>query len=68
MSTRSQDYQIVDRKHSVVIATVKQVLQQLTDHASGAIYLLGEDGLTVIRHPRYESIILPCVFYPNEPG
>ncbi|MGC2548241.1 MAG: hypothetical protein WA426_20535, partial [Silvibacterium sp.] len=60
-----QDYQIVDRKNSVVLATVKQVQQQLNDFASGATYLLGQDGLTVVRNPRIESFILPCHFYDS---
>jgi AraC-like DNA-binding protein len=64
----SQDYQIIDKSNSQVLATVKQVHQELNDFASGATYLLGKDGVTVIRNPRAESFVLPCRFYDNFSG
>ena len=63
-----QDYQIIDRKNAVVLETVKEVHQELSDFATGATYLLGQDGLTVVRNPRIESFILPCQFYEDLPG
>ena len=64
----AQDYQIIDKRDSTVLSTVKQVHQELNDFASGATYLLGQDGLTVIRNPRAESFVLPCRFYDNFSG
>lgn len=66
--TDTEDYKVVDKKHEEVLATVKAVQQLLTDYASGATYLLGQDGLTVIRNPRIESSILPCVVYDDGPN
>jgi hypothetical protein len=52
------DYQVVDtsvaRKPRLLITVVK-VQQRLHDLATGATYLIGEKGLTVIRQPRVEE-------------
>jgi hypothetical protein len=67
-STDIEDYNIVDKKHGQVVSTVKGVRQVLTDYVSGATYLLGQDGLTVVRHPRIESAIFPCPYYEDGPN
>jgi hypothetical protein len=52
------DYQVVDvsnPQRPKLLATVPQVQKKLTDPATGALYLLGTSGLTVIRQPRVEE-------------
>lgn len=51
----NQDYKVYRAKDPVLLATVKQVRQILVDPVNGATYLLGHDGLTVVRNPRIES-------------
>jgi hypothetical protein len=53
-SVDPQDYQIIRPTASKAVAVVKAVVQQQTDEGNGTIYLLGEDGLTVIRNVRTE--------------
>jgi hypothetical protein len=50
-----QDYQIIRPTASEAVAVVKAVVQQQTDEGNGTIYLLGADGLTVIRNVRTEK-------------
>jgi hypothetical protein len=49
-----QDYQIIEPSTSRPVATVKAVVQQQTNEATGTTYLLGQDGLTVIRNVKIE--------------
>jgi hypothetical protein len=49
-----QDYQIIEPSGSRPAAIVKAVVQQQTDETNGTTYLLGEDGLTVIRNVKSE--------------
>jgi hypothetical protein len=50
----THDYHVIVPSSSQPVLTVKGVVQQLTDEANGAMYLLGNDGLTVIRDLRTE--------------
>lgn len=52
------DYRLMDvsnPEHSVPLATIKQVRHKLVDEETGTTYLLGSDGLTVVRRPRVEE-------------
>lgn len=52
------DYRLMDvsnPEHPVPLATIKQVRHKLVDEETGATYLLGSDGLTVVRRPRVEE-------------
>ena len=52
------DYRLMDvsnPEHPVPLATVKQVRHKLVDEETGTTYLLGSDGLTVVRRPRVEE-------------
>jgi hypothetical protein len=52
------DFQVVDTSNPhkpQLLVTVMQVQQKLADSATGATYLLGASGLTVIRQPRVEE-------------
>jgi hypothetical protein len=52
-----RDYQVVDaaKPHSPqLLATVKMVNQELVNDETGTTYLLGADGLTVVRRPAVE--------------
>jgi hypothetical protein len=42
-------------EHPVPLATIKQVRHKLVDEETGTTYLLGSDGLTVVRRPRVEE-------------
>jgi hypothetical protein len=50
-----QDYQIIKPSAPEAVALVKAVVQQQTDEGNGTTYLLGADGLTVIRNVRAEK-------------
>jgi hypothetical protein len=53
-----KDYQVVDSyepRDPRLIATVKQVQKKITDGNTGAVFLLGTEGLTVVRQPRVEE-------------
>jgi hypothetical protein len=45
-----QDYEVIEPLASHAIAIVKGVVQQQTDEGNGTTYLLGTEGLTVIRN------------------
>jgi hypothetical protein len=45
-----QDYEVIEPLASHAIAIVKGVVQQQTDESNGTTYLLGTQGLTVIRN------------------
>ena len=52
------DYRLMDvsnPEHPVPLATIKQVRHKLVDEETGTTYLLGSDGLTVVRRPRVEE-------------
>jgi hypothetical protein len=52
------DYQILDTSSPNsprLLATVTNVQQRLTNQMTGAVYLLGSDGLTIVRRPRVEE-------------
>lgn len=52
-----QDYTIVDSSNPSaprLLDTVKNVQQKLVNDSTGTTYLLGEQGLTVVRRPRIE--------------
>jgi hypothetical protein len=52
------DYQILDTSNPNsprLLATVANVQQKLTSQMIGAVYLLGSDGLTIVRRPRVEE-------------
>lgn len=53
-SVTPQDYQIIEPSTSRPVAIVKAVVQQQTNEATGTTYLLGQDGLTVIRNVKSE--------------
>jgi hypothetical protein len=48
------DYAIFAPTSSKPVAIVKNILQQVTDEGNGTVYLLGTDGLTVIRNIKGE--------------
>jgi hypothetical protein len=41
--------------HPTPVATIKQVNHKVVNEETGTTYLLGSDGLTVIRRPRVEE-------------
>jgi hypothetical protein len=53
-----RDYQVVDLGAgggASVVATVKQVTQKVENSYTGTTFLLGSDGLSVIRRPSVEN-------------
>jgi hypothetical protein len=57
-SQLSHDYHLVDVTNPAgptPLATIKQVRHKLVNEETGTTYLLGSDGLTVIRRPRIEE-------------
>ena len=54
----ARDYQVVDTSipsKPTLLTTVSQVTQKLKEDDTGTAFLLGKDGLTVIRRPRVEA-------------
>ena len=54
----AHDYNLVDvsnPSHPTPVATIKQVKHKVVNEETGTTYLLGSDGLTVIRRPRVEE-------------
>jgi hypothetical protein len=53
----AHDYQVIDIAASVPtqLVTVKDVKHRTTNDETGTTFLLGSDGLTVIRRPRVEE-------------
>jgi hypothetical protein len=49
------DYQVILPSRPQQVLTVRDVIQQLRDEANGTTYLLGSDGLTVIRDLKREE-------------
>src|SRR5258708_9317666 len=57
-STTSRDYNVVDTTHSsspVLLATVSGVTQRLSRDETGTLFLLSNNGVTVVRRPRVEE-------------
>jgi len=53
-----RDYQVVDTSNPVdptLLFTVKQVTANISRDETGTIFLLGSEGLTIIRRPRVEE-------------
>jgi hypothetical protein len=53
-----RDYQLVDlsgRSGPAVLTTIKQVNHRITNDETGTTFLLGGNGLTVVRQPRVEE-------------
>jgi hypothetical protein len=53
----ARDYQVIDIAASVptLLTTVKDVKHRATNDETGTTFLLGSDGLTVVRRPRVEE-------------
>lgn len=54
----ARDYQVIDLAtpaSPVVLATIKQVKHRVVNDATGTTFLLGADGLTIIRRPSVED-------------
>jgi hypothetical protein len=54
----SEDYQVFDSTDPAnpsLLVTVKQVNGEIARDETGTTFLLGADGLTIIRHPRVEE-------------
>jgi len=58
VSAMAHDYQVVDMSNPTgptILATTKQVKHTVVNGETGTTYLLGGDGLTVVRRPRVEE-------------
>jgi LVIVD repeat len=58
VGAEAHDYHLVDVSNPAgptPLATIKQVKHKLVNEETGTTYLLGSDGLTVIRRPRVEE-------------
>jgi hypothetical protein len=58
VSAVAHDYQVVDISNPAgptPLATIKQVKHKVVNEETGTTYLLGSDGLTVVRRPRVED-------------
>jgi hypothetical protein len=58
VGSEGHDYNLIDvsnPSHPIPIATIKQVKHKVVNEETGTTYLLGSDGLTVIRRPRVEE-------------
>ncbi len=54
----AHDYHLMevsDPAHPAPVATIKQVKHKVVNEETGTTYLLGSDGLTVVRRPRVEE-------------
>ena len=64
----AQDYSIVDASNPgapQLLGTVKHVKTEIANESMGTTYLLGEDGLTVVRRPAVELIERQQSSYSN---
>ena len=53
-----KNYEVVDTSDPIrptLLLTVKQVTAEITREETGTTFLLGSEGLTIIRHPRIEQ-------------
>jgi hypothetical protein len=57
VSRASKDHQVILPSRPQQVLTVREVIQQLRDEANGTTYLLGSDGLTVIRDLKREGAL-----------
>lgn len=58
LTATARDFEVVDLSrstHPVSLTIIRQVSQRLQNEQTGSIFLLGTDGLTVIRHPATEE-------------
>jgi hypothetical protein len=55
VSSAPQSYQVILPSRPQQVLMVREVIQQLRDEANGTTYLLGSDGLTVIRDWKREE-------------
>lgn len=58
VESMATDYQILDTSSPNsprLLATVTNVQQRITSQMTGTVYLLGSDGLTIVRRPRVEE-------------
>lgn len=58
VSSDAHDYSLMDvsrPEHPTPLATIKQVQHKVVNEETGTTYLLGSDGLTVVRRPRVEE-------------
>ena len=58
MDTTARDYRLVDTSvplKPTLLITVYGVQATITDPETGATYLVGRDGLTVVRRPEVEQ-------------
>jgi hypothetical protein len=63
-----QDYQVVDTSNPAnpsVLFTVKKVSGEIARDETGTTFLLGADGLTIIRRPRVEEQYKTAESYTN---
>jgi hypothetical protein len=63
-----QDYQVIDSSNPedpAVLATVKQVSGEAVLAETGTTFLLGSEGLTIIRHPEMEAKYKLAESYSN---
>jgi hypothetical protein len=54
----ARDYEVVDTtdpSHPVLVATVSNVKQTLSDQNTGTQFLLSQGGITVVRRPQVEK-------------
>ncbi len=54
----AHDYRLMDvsnPEHPISLATIKQVKHKVVNEETGTTYLLGSEGLTVVRRPRVEE-------------
>jgi uncharacterized secreted protein with C-terminal beta-propeller domain len=58
VGSTGHDYNLIDVSnpaHPIPVATIRQVKHKVVNEETGTTYLLGSDGLTVIRRPRVEE-------------
>ena len=57
VSSASEDYQVTLSSRRKQVLMVREVIQKLRDESNGTTYLLGSDGLTVIRDLKREQYL-----------
>jgi hypothetical protein len=54
----AHDYQVIDAsdpRSPIVLANIQLVQQKIENNDTGTVFLLGADGLTVLRRPHREE-------------